>query len=434
MGQEVPASGQPCAYPGCGEPPETGQPHCILHDPNPDKSPSAFTAALRAVLRRDHDDSAKRMVVLSGIVVCRHFRWSEVWDGGPFLKEITWDGATFQGTADFRGARFQGTAYFQRARFQEAANFERATFQGMASFDDTTFQGTTHFGGATFQGMAPFERATFQGTAEFLLATFQGIADFRGATFQGDASFWLATFQGTALFNRTRFSVESGVTLFRSVRLEKAEEVSFQNVDLARVSFLETDVSRVRFLNVTWAEIGGLSGPRLLSWLERPFITARRRRAVYDERLLAEEPRAGEHAQVALLYSQLRRNYESNLQEIEAGDFFVGQMEMRRRDPTYPRHYRALLGLYSWVAYYGEDYFRPFLLYFVASFPVALLYLLAGIEIDGDLAHYAWDWGLGLPRSLDFWRAWFVAATAGASCGSRPPSSPGGAFLCSSST
>ena len=39
-----------------------------------------------------------------------------------------------------------------------------------------------------------------------------------------------------------------------------------------------------------------------------------------DRRLVAEE------------YRQLRLNYESNRQEAEAGAFYIGQMEMRRRD------------------------------------------------------------------------------------------------------
>jgi len=59
---------------------------------------------------------------------------------------------------------------------------------------------------------------------------------------------------------------------------------------------------------------------------------------------------------VAHLYKQLRSVYESTGRYFEAGDFFYGEMEMRRRQrgPREGRFLQVLLYLYKSISYYGE--------------------------------------------------------------------------------
>ncbi len=66
------------------------------------------------------------------------------------------------------------------------------------------------------------------------------------------------------------------------------------------------------------------------------------------------------HYEVYNLYNQLIKNYENNNRYYEAGDFFVGMMEMRRRGDFEKRTIRALLYPYKWISLYGERPWRAF--------------------------------------------------------------------------
>jgi uncharacterized protein YjbI with pentapeptide repeats len=58
------------------------------------------------------------------------------------------------------------------------------------------------------------------------------------------------------------------------------------------------------------------------------------------------------------IYSQLRLNYEDSGRYHEAGEYFVGEMEMRRKGDSEPKWRRRVLYLYKYFSLYGE---RPFL-------------------------------------------------------------------------
>jgi hypothetical protein len=83
---------------------------------------------------------------------------------------------------------------------------------------------------------------------------------------------------------------------------------------------------------------------------------------------------------VADLYRQLRQNLEASRQEAEAGHFYIGQMEMRRRDPSYPPLYRVMVSIFRVLAMYGESYLRPPLFYLAFGAIAALLYVAGGFE------------------------------------------------------
>jgi hypothetical protein len=99
---------------------------------------------------------------------------------------------------------------------------------------------------------------------------------------------------------------------------------------------------------------------------------------------------------VADLYRQLRQNLEVNRQEAEAGHFYIGQMEMRRRDPSYPPLYRLMVSIYRVLAMYGESYLRPPLFYLLFGAIAALFYVWGGFEaasgtVRYDLASLTWS-------------------------------------------
>jgi hypothetical protein len=156
----------------------------------------------------------------------------------------------------------------------------------------------------------------------------------------------------------------------------------FHNIDLGNVSFINTDISEVDFLNETW-------------------MKNKDRLVVLDEYRITEFERIT-YNEVAQLYRRLRRNYENNYKFAEAGDFFIGEMEMRRLDVT-PRFKNenvkkielllkrniSLLGIYKLLSFYGESYFRPVIcaLIVIIFYPLTMHWLL-NVSLPDDFLTY----------------------------------------------
>jgi len=108
------------------------------------------------------------------------------------------------------------------------------------------------------------------------------------------------------------------------------------------------------------------------------------RSIVVDEKLIGKEEFVT-YGAVAQIYRRLRRNYESNLRFAEAGDFFIGEMEMRRLDVNTRFKNKILreiilwlkrnlspLGIYKHLSLYGESYGRLVILavFIIFSYPI----------------------------------------------------------------
>lgn len=145
-----------------------------------------------------------------------------------------------------------------------------------------------------------------------------------------------------------------------------------QDLDLSRFLFLHTDVRRVRFERVAWA--------------------GRHRHVVFDEETLRDHlgdggsPSAWSPKHVAELYRRLRINYENALRYDEAGDFFIGEMEMKRlaRAPgsspgSWLRRNGSLLSAYRLLARYGQSPRR------VGAWIAGLYTTVVGLELLSNL-------------------------------------------------
>ncbi|MDP3062989.1 MAG: pentapeptide repeat-containing protein [Chloroflexota bacterium] len=418
---------------------------CILHDPRKEKDKERFKQTLDDRIASAERDENTRQVDLTGVVFPGPLRWA----GRTVPKAISFEGAQFMGAARFRGAHFTGDARFNGAQFTGAARFDGAhftgdawfggaQFTGAARFDGAQFTGAAWFGGAQFTGAAWFDGAQFTGDAWFHGAQFTGVARFydarfagdawfRGAQFTGDAWFHGAQFAGDAWFHGAQFTGDAwfhgaqftgdarfdgahftesllfqGKTFPAQQKVGRVEFVGaafaqphrayFRGVDLSRASFQNTDITHVQFAGCTWA-----TGPEHAFWpLLRPAKPAKRmsaRRQVIREHLelTAEEGNKGQetrpsHQAVAEQYRMLRLNYEGSKQEIEAGDFYIGQMDMRRLDKKeYPSWlYRRLLDVYRTVALYGESYIRPLVFYVLFGLLFAWAYQWRGCASYAD--------------------------------------------------
>jgi len=348
--------------------------------------------------------------------------------GRIFKKRLWLQGATFLGHAQFADATFLDGAYFFDATFSENAGFRGATFSGAAifggaiisghaGFHDVKFGGYTNFKEATFRGWAGFDGAKFLGDADFDYATFSddvlfdgarfGRVVFRETKFHGNLRIG-AHFDGHAVFERALFqrdTIESSdlsfllerdpdqdlsLTSFSGATVSASGEVLFvqpreynarlkveRNLAIDRVSLLNASLGRFNFQDVEWGRY-------------------RRWRVVVEEVLMGRPPFEDvTPEQVRQSCARLRGNMERAFRYADAGDFFIGEMNMRRRSlrdkgwRAFPE--RLLLWLFSWLSRYGESISRPTLAAFI------LIFSLAGLRL---VLHEASEWQFCQPLSF----------------------------------
>ncbi|GAB3106887.1 hypothetical protein GCM10027160_02980 [Streptomyces calidiresistens] len=94
---------------------------------------------------------------------------------------------------------------------------------------------------------------------------------------------------------------------------------------------------------------------------------------------------------LAALYRQLRKSLEDRRAEPDAADFYYGEMEMRRHDPTRPPAERALITAYWALSGYGLRASRALAWLGIAMTPTVLVMMLWGLpdkdprpEITGE--------------------------------------------------
>ncbi len=280
-----------------------------------------------------------------------HFCKEALFNGAKFKEKADFSGAKFSGQTDFCEAEFSGEGIFSEAKFKKKADFSEAKFSDETNFFKAEFSGEAIFLRAKFNNIVYFDNAIFCGEVDFGWAKFDKAAYFPDTQFDKKADFYESTFESEGLFTRMIFNNESFIK-FRYSQFLKPKYVRFYDVNLSFFSFLCTDITEVEFLKEKWAKKNG-------------------RCIVRDESEILKELDTTYDA-VAQLYRRLRRNYEDNYRFAEAGDFFMGEMEMRRLDVTprfrnknikkiellFKRNF-SLLGIYKHLSLYGESYFRP---------------------------------------------------------------------------
>lgn len=354
---------------------------CIFHSRIEKKDPERFEKLFWEEFERMNEDPKSEALDFTMFIFPtyvdfegREFKKPAIYRRCQFSKIVYFGRAKFLEAADFRdskfskgagfgGAKFSKMTSFERSKFLELADFYGAVFSGSASFSYAKFSKVANFMDAKFTREVAFSHATFSGSADFLNGKFSGEARFNGVWFKGCGLFNNATFSASVDFSHAGFSEgarfidvdfgELGTLDFTFVGIHEPGVVEFvglrRRMDLSRAMFLHTDVRRMRFLNEEWAKREG-------------------RNEVYDEEIVQSHGKEGEanYAAVAELYRRLRRNYEANLRYPEAGDFYVGEMEMRRLDVKIKngvlrwlrQNVFSLTALYKHLSLYGESYRR----------------------------------------------------------------------------
>jgi uncharacterized protein YjbI with pentapeptide repeats len=331
---------------------------CIFHDKDYLQDKTNTKEHKRAVLDRlkrkvNHAISNNQPLLCIGFQL-PEFSLSGLSISKEFTKPVYFNDSLFFGKADFSGTKFHGEAYFGDANFQGEANFSMTNFQGKSNF------------GANFQGGAYFFGAEFQGVANFSEANFQGGTKFYDVTFQGETLFYNSEFYGKTYFSG-KFN---GETKFNYVLFEGKEKIYFDIDNLSNVSFMNTDLTEVRFSDE--ARWGGKKAK------EDRFKTV-------DERLLEEKIKEKDDyttkylnlGSIKAVYRSLRENYEYRMRYDEAGQFFIREMELKRKyrevvspkdgsfkvkvkqNNWFRRNLLSLTGWYYHLSRYEESLWRP---------------------------------------------------------------------------
>jgi uncharacterized protein YjbI with pentapeptide repeats len=277
--------------------------------------------------------------------------------------------------------------------FSKPVYFSRSHFFGKADFYKADFKGEVHFDGAKFQGEAYFFGANFQEETSFYGAKFEEEASFYEADFRKGADFDYSEFYGKTHFSG-KFNEE---TKFNYLLFEGKEKVVFKSEDLSNVSFMNTDLTGVRFSDkARWGEkkieYHKFWGGRKVK--EDKF-------KIVDERRLEKKIKEKDGyttndfnlGSIKAVYRSLRENYEYRMRYDEAGQFFMREMELKRKyrevisnevensleikqNNWFRRNLLSLTGWYYHLSRYGESLWRPTLAGLIIVFLSTLFWLM----------------------------------------------------------
>jgi hypothetical protein len=318
--------------------------------------------------------------------------------------DVSFTGANFsnEGTVGFTDAQYTNKGHVDfGAQYSDIVDDISATIPNISNIGKVNYHGTKFANKGTLDFGAQFYN---DGKVSFTDAQFcnDGSVDFTNAQFCNDGS---VDFTGSEFSGQTHFhSVEfKSVTLFRYVRFVSQNDIHFESEDLSNVSFANTDITRIVFHeNTRFSKLESDKKRIKVFGKRRPkkFKIFKERRferfQIYDERrfgrcidkkelntdskLMKEGISLGT---VLTSYRNLRENYEYTLRYEEAGQFFIREMELKRKyRDTYsfrkkkyiPKENRWLrrnfsfIGLYRNICNYGESSTRPLLLFGLIMF------------------------------------------------------------------
>jgi uncharacterized protein YjbI with pentapeptide repeats len=273
---------------------------------------------------------------------------------------------TFKKDASFQGAELLDTS-FHASNFESGVDFNLCKItncdfgdvvvRGQSRFDEARLKDVS-FEAATFVRPVSFEDCVFSGSTKFTNAVFLSEASLCDARTDALGSVWFVGDPDSSIAEIVEQDENTGAGLDEQLRAELAkhrEIASRGRISLRLVRLIGADIRHMHFLNVDWNRKAYGIGP-----------FTRTRSSIYDELRHEGSDIPGDYESVAATYRQLRRNYEIELRYHEAGDFYVGEMEMRRLQLSCQsrrgawrwlrRNILSILGCYRNISFFGESY------------------------------------------------------------------------------
>ncbi len=273
---------------------------------------------------------------------------------------------------DYRFLIFPDEIDLSYLKFKKKTDFFKATFGHGTRFSSVKFDFATLFPSVTFGDFTSFYQAKFGKGTSFHAATFGDVTSFYQAKFGYETLFDEATFKGKTIFKYDNIQDSKTISM-QNLTIDTPNKFKFDHFNLERVELRNTDWTEVEFVGCKWPIKG-------------------KRKAVYDE---IKDTKREELAAIEQLYNRLQTNFENTKRYADAGDFYIGAMEMRRLQIAKNSNKRwrwirqNVLSIISWyrmISLYGERYIRPLgwlALFVLLFFPS--LYIYSGFEYTDNV-------------------------------------------------
>ena len=372
---------------------------CILHANNKSKDIDKFSKSIDDLIEKYKE--TKGLILFDRIIFPEQYSIIKMWDcpvlfnNSIFKGEVSFDKANFEKETQFKNATFEKVVYFSEAIFNENVSFINSIFKGEASFDkanfekeavfkESKFMKEAFFLDATFGKRAFFNANAFQGDTDFIKSKFMDSVQFKDDAFKENISFRGARFDGEVIFEDIRFNgmVNMGAgfgskAVFRSFKSDKdnfmfskspsvsfcqaifmePHLIEFAKVDFSSCDLRKADLRAIDFSLVTWKECG---------------IWYRRRKCLYQHPEATDE-------ELEAVYRQIRQSYEDRKNYPEAGDFYYGEMELKRKKYWWRRYLPSLTSLYWLCSGYGQSPFQAGCILVVLLFAFTEINLQEGV-------------------------------------------------------
>lgn len=357
--------------------------HCILHDP--DYLTESTESKIKHRICQKIDDASKNGTVLEciGYNIPALNMENKTFSGLVYFtdskfEEIVFDYSEFSTHVDFSNCKIENEASFSNIIFKKDVIFTSSNFSGKTNFDNTKFAKKADFSFVKFKDASffssefnesDFSGAVFTKSVSFGYSEFNAKTDFSNTNFENDVNFSASKFIDETNFTHSNFSDFAN---FRGTLFLKPSQVFFES-DLSRASFLQTDISRVKFGNQTKWNLEEKKGSNLFSQFFYNLLSRNNKFKIYDEWLLEknQEPTL-QLENVMDVYRNLRENYDWYLRYEIAGEFFVREMELKRKykknkkpidrktvHKNYLERLISPLGVYHLISQYGHSISRP---------------------------------------------------------------------------
>lgn len=337
-----------------------------------------------------------------------------------FEKEITFADSEFKGSITFENVKFQRNVDFKRTVFLKEVNFEEATFH-KAEFINTDFHEADFFHSKFIQSEMTVNDKYFFDIDDLIIdrnnflqflnknhiydlspsgLEFKKITNSEIKIMKQDDLVMILTlnknkdmlnidikheYKNKNVVDKSNiYKIHKIVTKLYGEAKSVPIKFDYSTIrkrmrfigsnsikcNLSSISFKGVDLSNVEFHKVKWL-------------VSKTFLF--HRNSIIDERI---DDGDKNYQEISAIYNQLRKNYESKLRFNEGSDFFIGEMECRKKHLISEGNKLKASGyhLYEWIALYGESAFLPLVVYLpimIVGFSFARI--LMGYEPPHDI-------------------------------------------------
>jgi uncharacterized protein YjbI with pentapeptide repeats len=270
------------------------------------------------------------------------------YSGSNFTGKVKFDGTKFYSTADFKEIIFIGETYFNRADFLKETNFNRAKFSGKVNFLGTTFSAGLFFSRTEFRRETNFNYVVFDkgekvifDTVDLSRVSFIN-TDISRVNFS-DKVLWGTEIDRFKIIDEKKLEWSLGY-LFRWNNIpgnnndtkELGRFLNWRGVNLtedmhyAKVNHETISISNEENCVLLCLNDGKVNVKMKNDSFDVPLVARKEHDTlnIYAETPYTQKITLGD---IKAVYRNLRENYEYRMRYDEAGEFFIREMELKRK-------------------------------------------------------------------------------------------------------